>query len=430
MNKLDRVMAEAKALDSDSRRIIHDLVELYEDELSQMTSHLSQIYEELMLLYDLGGEITTTLDVGDLADRAHERLLELLNANRAVIVLAGGEEDRSTESHLVGSHTCPLTIRPLIGWATRRAMTEDRSLIINDLESVKAPPAPAVASLLSAPLRARGTIIGAVHVLDKYDAAGFTTEDQLLLETIAAQIGVVMENARLFHREQRHAQDLSAALDELEFTYDNTLAALSGALDLRDNETEGHARRVTQYSVRIAREMGFAGTDLVNIERGALMHDLGKIGVPDSILLKPSKLTDEEWEVMKTHPQLGYQMIRNISFLADAAPVVLHHHERYDGEGYPGRLRGEDIPVGARIFAVADTFDAMTSDRPYRKALPFEVAREELRNCAGSQFDPEVVAAFCKVTEAEWQAIRAAVEEQLAAKRRDEDPSIPLEQIA
>ncbi|NUP98826.1 MAG: HD domain-containing protein [Armatimonadetes bacterium] len=263
--------------------------------------------------------------------------------------------------------------------------------------------------------------MGAVHVFNKAHAAGFSTEDQLLLETIASQIGVAIDNSRLFQREQRHARDLADALDELRSTYDDTLAALSGALDLRDNETEGHARRVTRYSVRIAEALGIRGQEMVDIERGALMHDIGKIGVPDAILLKPGKLTDEEWAVMRTHPQLGWQMIKNIRFLAGAAPIVLHHHERFDGDGYPGRLKQQDIPLGARIFAIADTFDAMTSDRPYRKALPYEVARQEIERCAETQFDPMVVSAFQSISEEEWAAIRDTVEQQLALKRLSGD---------
>ena len=234
----------------------------------------------------------------------------------------------------------------------------------------------------------------------------------------ATQLGTAIENARLFEAEQENAARVSAALDALQSTYDETLKALSSALDLRDNETEGHAQRVTRITARIAQEMGYTDDVLIEIVRGALLHDMGKIGIPDGILLKPDKLTDEEWTIMRTHAELGYQMIRNIRFLAGSAPIVRHHHERYDGRGYPAGLVGEDIPIGARIFAVADTFDAMTSDRPYRKALTYEASRDEILRCSGSQFDPKVVDAFCRIEADVWVAMRAEVERDIESRRQ------------
>ncbi len=406
-------------LDADSRESWRGVVAEYESELDQVTQHLSQIYEELILLYEVGSDIASSLDPSDIAQRAIDRMRDLLSAGGGAIALADLATVDPGDSVILGAEGVVSDQRGLLEWATRQTLTKDRSLILNDLQDSEAPTSGGSRSLISAPLRSRGRLIGAVIVLDKQSGDGFSTEDQKLLQTIASQIGVAIENSQLYRREQEHAQHLEAAYEELEDTYDQTLAALSGALDLRDNETEGHARRVTRYSVRIAREMGFDGASLVPIERGALMHDIGKIGVPDSILLKPAKLTDEEWAVMRTHPHLGFRMIRNIGFLSDAAPIVLHHHERFDGGGYPDGLAGEAIPIGARIFAIADTFDAMTSDRPYRKALPYQVAREEIEKCAVSQFDPTAVEAFCAVHPAEWDAIRELVDTQLALKRQD-----------
>jgi putative nucleotidyltransferase with HDIG domain len=184
--------------------------------------------------------------------------------------------------------------------------------------------------------------------------------------------------------------------DELRRTYDGTLEALVSALDARDRETKGHSLRVARYMMEIAYHLGVPpGTeDWVNMQRGGLLHDIGKIGVSDSILHKPGPLTDEEWVDMRRHPQIGYDMIHEIGFLSGAATIVLAHHERFDGKGYPRGLAGEEIPLGARIFVLADTFDAMTSDRPYRRALPPEVAREEIIRCSGTQFDPRCVQAF------------------------------------
>jgi putative nucleotidyltransferase with HDIG domain len=204
--------------------------------------------------------------------------------------------------------------------------------------------------------------------------------------------------------EQRTRQ-LKTALGRIEETYDETLEALGRALDLRDTETAGHSRRVTLYSLKIAQVMGYSGEDLKHLARGAHLHDIGKIGIPDAILRKPGRLTAAETAVMQTHVAVGYELVRRIRFLASGAELVLSHHERYDGEGYPRGLRGNEIPLDARIFAIADTLDAMTSDRPYRRALPLAAAREEIIICSGIQFDPEVAHAFLHIPESVWENI-------------------------
>src|SRR5439155_302402 len=190
------------------------------------------------------------------------------------------------------------------------------------------------------------------------------------------------------------AEALSAAVVEIETTYDRTLQALSNALDVRDSGTEGHARRVVEYMELVARGLGVAGDELAILRRGALLHDIGKVGVPDRILRKPAALSDAEWTTMKRHPDLGARIIGGIPFLERVAAIVRHHHERWDGTGYPDAIAGERIPLGARIFTVADSFDAMTSDRPYRSALTVDEARREVERCRGTQFDPQVVDAF------------------------------------
>jgi putative nucleotidyltransferase with HDIG domain len=172
------------------------------------------------------------------------------------------------------------------------------------------------------------------------------------------------------------------------------------ALDAREHETSDHSQRVVRYTSAIAEVMGIRGQELEEIGRGALLHDVGKIGVPDAVLLKPGKLTSEEWKEMRKHPDIGFQMIQNIPFLSTPAQIVLSHQERYDGGGYPRSLVRDEIHIGARIFAVADTLDAMTSDRPYRMGTSFANAIHEIQRCAGTQFDPEVVRAFVSIGEA------------------------------
>ncbi|MGP8269699.1 MAG: HD domain-containing phosphohydrolase [Terracidiphilus sp.] len=205
---------------------------------------------------------------------------------------------------------------------------------------------------------------------------------------------------------------LRQAMENLEHSYDVTLEALGDALDLKDSETEGHSKRVTAYTIALARAMGISPAEIKVIARGAFLHDIGKMAIPDEILRKPGKLTINEQEIMREHCTRGYHMLRKIPFLAGAAEIVFSHQEHYNGGGYPSGLRGSDIPIGARIFAVADTLDAITSDRPYRKARSFDVAREEILRCSGTQFDPAVVEVLLKISNELWFELRSEITNQ------------------
>src|SRR5881392_74851 len=205
--------------------------------------------------------------------------------------------------------------------------------------------------------------------------------------------------------EQRTAE-LDQALDSLENAYRTTLQALTAALETRDAETHGHSERVVTFSLRLGREYGLNAQEMKALEFGSLLHDIGKIGVPDAILRKPAKLTDEEWIRMREHPIHGQQILRGIKFLQGAAKVVAQHHEKWDGSGYPLGLVGEDIDICARIFSVADAFDAITSDRVYRKGRSYEVALAELDEWAGRQFDAKIVEAFHRVPPEDWEELR------------------------
>jgi len=224
---------------------------------------------------------------------------------------------------------------------------------------------------------------------------------------------LVLEN-RIYQSDLEHlvaerTQQLSIALQDLEQSYDYTLEALGGALDAKDAETEGHCQRVTAFTITIAKTMGVDKALLRHIARGAFLHDIGKMGIPDSILRKPGPLTKEEREIMRKHCDIGYAVLERIPFLKEAAEIVLAHQECYDGTGYPRGLKGEQIPLGARIFAVADTLDAMISDRPYRKALPISAAREEIRRYSGRQFDPRVVEVFLSKPDSVWLELHEGV---------------------
>ncbi len=222
------------------------------------------------------------------------------------------------------------------------------------------------------------------------------------------------ENERLTNEVQRQngqLREINLRLEEM--VRARTQALLEGliaALDYRDAETQWHSRRVSLYARRLAQQLGIEEPELTVIEHGALLHDIGKIGVRDRVLLKPGPLTTEEWGEMKRHPDLGWALLQRVDYLRPASAIVLQHQEKYDGTGYPGRLTGDEIVVGARIFHVVDTLDAITSDRPYRKARPFEDAREEIVRCGGTQFDPRIVEAFLAVAAEEWERIRLDVE--------------------
>ncbi|MBN2344232.1 MAG: HD domain-containing protein [Deltaproteobacteria bacterium] len=227
------------------------------------------------------------------------------------------------------------------------------------------------------------------------------------------------ENANLSKLLSNQANELRSLVGKLETTVQgrtaSLLTGLNAALDLRDTETQGHSRRVALYARRLAEELGVSESEAVDIERGALLHDIGKIGVSDTILLKPAKLNEEEWVEMKKHAEHGYKILENIPFLGNARQVVRQHHERFDGKGYPQGLAGKEIILGARIFAVIDTYDAMTSDRPYRKGLPHEVAIDEIRKCSGTQFDPELASVWCRIPKEELLILRQRAEDDVFA---------------
>ena len=243
-------------------------------------------------------------------------------------------------------------------------------------------------------------------------------------EQLLATVRRALENRRLKLENRQYQTSLEAlaaarteqlrkALADLERSYGMTLEALGGALDMKDAETEGHSRRVTAFTMAMARKLGLPKEQVDVIARGAFLHDIGKMAIPDAILRKPDKLTPEEVTIMREHCYRGYQMLKKIPFLLEAADIVYTHQEHYDGTGYPRNLKGDEIPLGARIFSVADTLDAITSDRPYRAAQTFEAARKEIQRCAGTQFDPLVVDTFLSMPETIFEDLRKAIDAQI-----------------
>ncbi len=238
------------------------------------------------------------------------------------------------------------------------------------------------------------------------------------LEEVTISVSRALEKRRLLIENRNYqrtleervacrTQQLKEALEILQETYDSTLLALGTALDSRDADTAGHSLRVTLYTARLARCFGLAEHELRVIQQGAALHDIGKIGVPDELLRRPGKLNDAEWVLMRRHPLIGYRILSGSKYLIGAAQLVLQHHEKYDGTGYPAGLKGDQISLSARIFSVVDTLDCMTSNRPFQAATSFESARDEIARAVGTQFDPKAVEAFLSLPLDEWKDLRA-----------------------
>lgn len=247
------------------------------------------------------------------------------------------------------------------------------------------------ASYIGMPLIAKGQVKG---VLEIFHRSRLDPEPEWFefLHGLARQAAIAIDNAQLFEGLLRSNTDLSLA-------YDATIEGWSRAMDLRDKETEGHTQRVTEMTVRLAREAGMTELEIVQVRRGALLHDMGKLGVPDNVLLKPGKLTDEEWAIMRQHPRFAYDMLSPVAYLRPALDIPYYHHEKWDGTGYPRGLKDEQIPLAARLFAVVDVWDALRSDRPYRSGWPEEKVLEHIRSQSGAHFDPKAVDLFMSAIE-------------------------------
>ena len=243
-----------------------------------------------------------------------------------------------------------------------------------------------------------------LETIRKLDIQGYCEKsdkfDQLLL---LIESGI--KSIEQMNEIKRINDELSNTIEKLEKAYLDSIETLRYTVEAKDPYTRGHSDRVSRYSVLIGKYLGLPEEDLKTLKIGGLFHDIGKIGIPDSILLKESKLTDDEYSEIKNHPSIGAHILCNAEAFKDIIPIVKHHHERFDGRGYPGKLKGEDIPYFARIAAVADTFDAMTSRRTYRDSLPLDVVKEEIKDCSGTQFDPEIAKVFLDILENHYDEI-------------------------
>jgi len=368
-------------------------------ESARLFGETQERIRKIQALHNIDIAIAGSMDVRVILNVALDEVLRQLNVDAADVFLYSPYSQSLEYTAQKGFRTelfKAMSIRLGEGIAGRIAL-ERRSIKILNLAEEKSWIRKSIineegfVSYYGVPLIAKGQLLGVLEVF-KRTPMEEDEEWEEYLETLAGQIAIALDNARLLESLERANRELFEA-------YDKTLEGWAYALDLRDRETEGHSQRVTELTVRIAKEMGVKDEELVHIRRGALLHDIGKMGIPDSILLKPDKLTDEEWEIMKKHPVYAYQMLSRIEYLRPALDIPYCHHEKWDGTGYSRGLKGEEIPLPARIFAVADVFDALTSDRPYRKAWTKESAIEYIKNESGKHFDPRVIEAFLKVIE-------------------------------
>jgi GAF domain-containing protein len=356
--------------------------------------------ERLLALHEIDLAITSSVDLRVILNVLIDQMLTQMNVD-AVAVLLYKPSSQVLEYAAGRGFATPLSVgtrvRPdqaLPG----RAMLEQRAIQISDIrEDGQLARTPLLTEngfkgYYALPLIAKGQAKGVLELFHKED---LVRDDEWMnfLETLAAQTAIAIDNVEMFNNTNRMNVELTLA-------YDTTLEGWSRALELRDHETEGHAKRVTEMTLDLARKMGMSEGELVHVRRGALLHDIGKMGIPDSILLKPGPLTEEEWELMRQHPNYAYNLLQPIPFLKSALDIPYCHHEKWDGSGYPRGLKGEQIPLAARVFAVVDVWDALTTERPYRDAWPEEKVFSHIRDQAGIHFDPEVVRAFIHMMEA------------------------------
>jgi len=353
------------------------------------STEIEEYNKKLALLYRVGQKVSLGSQVSKLLGQISLMTRQTLHASAASVLLVDkGREELCFEvaQGKAGKvlKKMKLTVNSgITGWVARQG----KPLMVNDVtmdrrfnKDVDRVTGFATKSMLAVPLVSERSVIGVIEVLNKVDGSGFNKQDLEVLVALASTAAIAISNARLHQ--------------EIVDGHKNTVKALAAAVDARDPHTCGHSERVTKYALLGGISLSLPEEDLEVIEYAGMLHDIGKIGVSDTILCKPSHLTNEEWTIMYQHPEMGAKIINGVPFLEKAKRLVLYHHERYDGKGYPEGLAGQDIPIGARLLAIADAFDTMTTDRSYRAAPGIDYALSELYKCSGTQFCPVAVEAF------------------------------------
>ena len=368
------------------------LMKELEEQNIKLEEKVKERTKELTILYSIGLDVLSTLKLDEVLQIIVDRVCGVLDLEICSVLLLDKESgylrirfSRGLDKEIVKNTKLKIG-EPVSGWIAGHK----EPVLVENIETDsrfarRSQEKYYTRSFISVPLVVREEVIGVLNVNNKRSKEPFTEDDFRFIKGIANEAAIAVENAQLY--------------SSLEDTYLRTVMALTSAVDARDHYTKTHSEHVTEYAVAIAKEMGLSDKDIEELKQACQLHDLGKIGVHDSILTKPDKLTPDEWDEIKLHTLKSAEILRPLLFLDGVIELVEQHHERYDGKGYPFGIRGENIRLGARIMAVADSFDAMITERPYRKAFTKEEAIEELKKCSGTQFDPEVVEAFLKVLE-------------------------------
>ncbi len=340
---------------------------------------------ELNTLHEVGKNLSLVLDISKLLELVLDLTANVLGGVKTSSVILYDSELDCLQIMLYKGERSMESMQPIKPGEgiAGKVFKRGEPIIINDFQKQKDGETGSGRSSICVPLKVKEKTIGVLSVSDKKSGEPFDQSDLDMLVTLASQISISLYNAQLY--------------EDLEASYLSAVRALANSIDAKDAYTRGHSERVARYSMEIGRAMGLAPLEIKNLHIGALLHDIGKIGISEAIINKDSRLTDEEYQEIKTHPARGASIIEPAKFLREKVPLIKYHHERYDGKGYPDGLKGEDIPLMARIICAADSFDAMTSKRAYRDVMPLEEARKELLRCSGSQFDPRIVSAFLEV---------------------------------
>ncbi|HOV79281.1 MAG TPA: HD domain-containing protein [Bacillota bacterium] len=338
-------------------------------------------YKELTLLYDLSEKLSERLSPGEVAQLVIDETRKIIKGDDISVTLVNEETGLLDIFTAGGREPDPAADLGPLGFFVENVINTGKAEIVNDVLSDPRYGSSGgnINSLICSPLKVKDRVVGAINIASKKPVS-YSAEDLKLLSALAFQAAADIENARLYN--------------SLKETFLTTVLTLAETIEKRDPYTWGHTQRVTNYSAAIGKTLGLSKLEIERLALAAMLHDIGKIGIRDSILLKKGKLTTEEFEEVKMHTIYAEEILEHIKHFKDIVPAVKHHHERYDGTGYPERLRGENINVMARIISIADAFDAMTTDRPYRKRLLLDSALYELKNNAGTQFDPVMVEAF------------------------------------
>jgi len=391
-----RYKAELESLNAQLKARVVELeaannqIEMMVKDVEEKNFHLEKAIDRLKILYKISRCLTTVLNPDDVIKMIVEKSVSIMKAKTGSLMLVDKDKEELYIKYALGmdpeivSKTRVKVGDSISGWVAR----EGKPIIVKDIESDErfkrvSKSHYETKSLISSPVIVKGEVVGVLNVNNKVDGTEFTEDELELLNTLAGQTAVSLENAKLY-------------LD-LQKSYFDTIRALVNAIEAKDPYTRGHSERVTCYSLEMGKKLNLSPKRLEILQHAAILHDIGKIGTDLNILHKNGLLTDEEYETVKEHPLIGSQILEPISFLQDVKTIITEHHERFDGKGYPDGKKGEELSLEARIISIADAFDAMVSDRPYRKAMDYQDALEEIKRCAGTQFDPKLVELFISV---------------------------------